>query len=101
MEEIIKEILSYFDIRFMIFVFLSAQVFLKYTKLKILKTDYKRLIVILVGVVYAILIAKSDQLLSGLGQSAWFLLNKYGISLFATVLFYDFIYKKIIERLKK
>lgn len=100
MEEIIKTITSLFDIRFMASVFVTSQVLLKYTKLSTFKANHKRLIVLLIGVIYAILIANIDFMMSNIGQSALLLFNKYGISLFSTVLFYDVIYKKVMTRIK-
>jgi len=99
-KEIIELIISLFDIRFMVIVFVTSQVLLKYTKLRTFKTNHKRLIVLLIGSIYAVLISNIDFMISNIGQSAFMLFNKYGISLFSTVLFYDIIYKKVLARLK-
>jgi len=99
-KEILELIISLFDIRFMVSVFVTSQVLLKYTRLSTFKTNHKRLFVLFMGILYAVLISNIDFMLSNIGQSAFMIFNKYGISLFSTVLFYDLIYKKVLARLK-
>lgn len=98
---ILKDAAKFFDISFMMLVFFTALSLLKKTPLKsILSHGQKQLFVIAIGLLYGSLFLLHQYKINGFNEMALYSVN-IGISLFSTILFYDYVYIKIKKLVKK